>query len=66
MARGRQTAAWNHTSAVLAELMNGPRPRKDKRPWLPEQLHPHAPRTAVSAARVTPQQFVKELLDAWI
>lgn len=66
MAQGRQEDQWKHTSHLLAELMNGPRRRKDKRPWIGSQLDPFtAKQQSPDKIRVSPKEFVGNLLKAW-
>lgn len=65
MATARRREAWQHTSHLLAELMNGPRTRRDKRAWLPSQLDPFAAH-ATAAVKVTRKQFVRSLITSWL
>jgi hypothetical protein len=60
----RQKHDWKLCSHVLAELMNGPRQRKDKRPWLPHQLDPYAERVETTAEKVTPSELVQKALSS--
>lgn len=68
MAEGRRREQWVHTSHLLAELMNGARVRKDKKAWLAVQLNPFATKEKKQekAVKLTPTEFVKGLLRAWM
>lgn len=65
MAGGRRREWWQHTASLLAELMNGPRTRRDKRPWAARDLDPYA-RHETAREKVTPQQFVRSLISTWV
>lgn len=66
MAEGRRRELWQHTAPLLAELMNGPRQRRDKRAWTAAQLNPFEQGAGEPVETVSRQQFVKSLVSMWI
>lgn len=60
-----QRDRWQHTSTLLAEIMNGPRKRRDNHVWTARHLDPYAERQ-VPVEKVSPKEFVRGLLAAWL
>lgn len=63
MADGRNELLWSHTAAIVAELMNGPRQRKDKQPWLPRHFDPYAGDNT-EVVQVSTEEFMEHLRTA--
>lgn len=66
MALARQRFQWQHTGALLAELMNGPRRRVDHRAWRASDFDPFRDQRATQVEQVSPQKFVATLIDVFL
>lgn len=58
MAEGRQRDNWSRWAFLIAQVLNGPCERQDKRPWQPDDINPFAKRRTQEYVKVSPGEFI--------
>lgn len=67
MAEGRMNEAWDHTSAILAYLINTMPFKKSKKIVSPEQMHPFVLKRKKESVsrRLSREESIKRLNQIW-